>query len=215
MNVEINRGSRVVAVVLLSALFAACSPGASVAPSTAPSVIASVAPSVAPTVAPTAAATAEAPASPAPGASASAAAAADPSVGLKIGSPYTLAPLDPAIETLFRQQFATSAGAFGSLIGVGGREVVSAGAPVAFVVVFGFPPGVMSDTAYQALLAGMATSPTGALTTKTISGTEVAQGASATGTLGLYRDADRVVMVITPTAPAFEPVMKSLIDANK
>lgn len=208
-SADISRARRTIGIVLFGVLLAACSPAAPVAPSLTPSPV----PTIAPT--PSAAATVAAAPSAAPVASASAAAAPDPAIGLKVAAPYTLGALDPALEAAFRQQFAASAGAFGSLIGVGGRDVITNGLPVAYVVVIGFPAGIMSDAAYQSMLSGIASSSAGTLTKKTISGTEVSEGTAATGTLGFYRDGDNVIMVIAPKAADLDPVAKALIDANK
>jgi hypothetical protein len=184
---------------LLGFLVAACSPTASLAPSATPSPEPTASPS------PTA--------SLSPSAMPSASTAADPADGLAIAPPYTLAPLDPTLEASLRQQYAASAGAFASLIGVGGRQVVANGVPVGSVIVIGLPPGVMSDATYQAMLSGITSSAGVTLKTTTIAGTEVSSGSAGTGNLGVYRNGDRIVMVIAPKD--LDAVAEALITATK
>jgi hypothetical protein len=196
---------RALAVILFGVVLAACSPGAaSVAPS------ATAAPTAAPTVAATAAAT---PVASSPGASASA--APDPSVGLKIDAPYALTALDPALEALFRDQFTKGAGAFGSLIGVGGKTVTQDGKLVGYVFVIGFPAGMLTDVAYKAMVTGMQSSMGVTFTTQTISGVDVSVGASATGNIAVFQDGDHVILALTPTPAELPKVAKAIIDANK
>jgi hypothetical protein len=199
-----------IALVLLGLLFAACSPSAALSPS--PSRDPSAAPSLsaASTPAPTPSPTA----TPLPTPSPSAPAAVDAAAGLKIAAPYTLAPLDPTLEATFRQQISTSMGSLAGLIGFGGRNVVQNGAPAGFAFVISMPPGVLTDTTYRTLLQGIEGGTQMTFTTATIAGTEVSSGTAATGALGVYRDGDRIVMVVAPTAAAFTPVTKALITAN-
>ncbi|MEO8438106.1 MAG: hypothetical protein ABI562_06565 [Chloroflexota bacterium] len=205
--IDLLRGRRAIAVVLFGALLAACSPAAtSVAPST-PSPVATVAATPVPSVAGSASAL------PAP--SASVATAPDPAIGLKIAAPYSLIALDPALEATIRQQITGSAGAFGNLIGVGGRTVSANGSPVGLVFVMSLPAGLMTDATYQSIVAGMASSSQVAFTTSTISGTEVSTGAGPTGSIGVFREGDHVVIEITQKATDLPLVAKALIDANK
>jgi hypothetical protein len=197
---------RALALAVLGLVALACSPTASLSPSPSSAPSAAATPNPTPAITPVPSAT--------PAASASVAAAADPSIGLKIAAPYELKALDPAVEAVFRQQFMASAGAFGSLIGVGGRNVTENGTPVGFVFVVGFPAGIMNDIAYQSMVSGLESSTGVAFKTTTISGTAVSTGASATGGVGVYKDGDNVVILITPSAANVEAVAKALIAAN-
>ena len=168
-----SRAPRGLAVILLGVLLAACSPGAaSVAPSA--TAVATPEPTAAPTVA----------AAPTPSASTAAAASAsaqpDPAIGLKIAAPYKLTALDPALEAAFGSQFTQSAGAFGSLVGVGGRTITKDGKLAGYVFVIGFPPGMLSEATYQRDAQGMESSMGATFTTETISGVDVSTGTSAT-----------------------------------
>ncbi len=203
-----SRAPRGLAVILFGLLLAACSPGAA---SVAPSGTAVATPS--PTAAPTVAATATPSASTA--AAASASAQPDPAIGLKIATPYELTALDPALEAVFKQQFTQGAGAFGSLVGVGGRTVTKDGKLVGYVFVIGFPAAMLSETAYQAMLTGMQSSMGVTFTTQTVSGVEVATGTSATANVGVMQSGDHVILTLTPTAAELPTVAKALIDANK
>ena len=197
------RGGRAVAFLLLVGLaIAACSPGTTA--STAPST--SVAPVVTPVVTPSGPPTAAA--------SSSAAALADPAKGLTIGAPYTLTALDPALETSFRQQFTSSAGAFGSLIGIGGREVVQNGSLVGYVIVIGFPTGILSDAAYQTMLTGIESSSTIAFKKTTVSGVEVSSGATSNAGMSVFRKGDNVNLTITPTEASLTAVTTAVVTAN-
>jgi hypothetical protein len=204
-----SRAPRGLVVILLGLILAACSPGAA---SVAPSATAS--PTAAPTAVPSVAATA-APTPVASAATASASAAPDPSIGLKIATPYALTPLDPALEALFKDQFTQGAGTFGSLVGVGGRTVTQDGKLVGYVFVIGFPAGMLSDVAYKAMVSGMQSSMGVTFTTQTISGTDVSIGSSATANMAVLQDGDHVVLALTPTAAELPKVAKALIDANK
>ncbi len=200
------RTGRLLSIVLIGLLIAACSPAVSVAPSPTDTPTPTASPSPSPDPSP----------SPSPSSAPSAsAAAADPAAGLKIAAPYQLTTLDPALEASFRQQFATSAGAFASLIGIGGREVVSNGALAGYVFVIAFPTGVLSDTAYQAMLGGIASGSQMTFTTTTISGVSFSSGTAATSGLGAFRVGDHVLMVATPTSKALTDVGTALITANQ
>jgi hypothetical protein len=194
---------------LFGVVLAACSPGAA---SVAPSATASPVP--VPTAAPTVAATPAPTPSPST-AAASGSAAPDPSVGLKITTPYALTPLDPALEALFKEQFTAGAGTFGSLMGVGGKTVTQDGKLVGYVFVIGFPAGMLSDVAYKAMVEGMQSSMGVTFTTQTISGVDVSIGSSASANMGVLQDGDHVVLVLTPTAAELPKVAKAIVDANK
>ena len=198
------RAGRLLPLVLIGLLIAACSPAASATPS--PTATPTETPAPSPSPSPSSSAT------PAPSASA---AAVDPAAGLTIAPPYQLAALDPAVETSFRQQFATSAGAFASLIGIGGREVTLNGALAGYVFVIALPAGVLTDTAYQAMLAGIASGSQMTFTTTKISGVDFSSGTTATSGLGAFRVGDRVLMVATPTATTLTDIGTALITANK
>jgi hypothetical protein len=202
------RGGRLLPLVFVGLLIAACSPAASGGPSTsdAPAATPTSAPSLSPSPSPASSS------SDAPSASA---AAVDPALGLKVAAPYQLVALDPALETAFRQQFAASAGAFASLIGIGGREVTSSGALAGYVFVIAFPAGVLTDASYQAMLGGIATGSQTTFTATTISGVSFSSGTTATSGLGAFRVGDHVVMVVTPTATTLTGIATALITANK
>ena len=202
-----SRAPRGLAVILLGVLLAACSPGAaSVSPS------ATAAATAEPTAAPTVAAT---PSASTAAAAASASAQPDPAIGLKIDTPYKLSALDPALEAVFQQQFTQGAGAFGSLVGVGGRTVTKDDKLVGYVFVIGFPAAMLSETAYQAMLTGMQSSMGVTFKTQTISGVDVATGTSATANIGVMQNGDRVILTLTPTEAELPGIAKAIIDANK
>jgi hypothetical protein len=201
------RGGRLLPLVFVGLLIAACSPAASGAPSTSEAPAATpTAPSPSPSPSPAS--------SPSDAPSASAA-AVDPALGLKIAAPYQLVALDPTLETSFRQTFAASAGAFASLIGIGGREVTSSGTPAGFVFVIAFPAGALTDASYQAMLGGIASGSQMTFTATTISGVSFSSGTTATSGLGAFRVGDHVVMVVTPTATTLTGIATALITANK
>jgi hypothetical protein len=204
-----SRGSRLLPLVFVGLLIAACSPAASGAPST------SEAPAATPTSAPSPSPNPSSSTASNPSDAPSASAAADPALGLKIAAPYQLVALDPALEASFRQQFATSAGAFASLIGIGGREVTSGGLLAGYVFVIAFPAGVLTDASYQAMLGGIATGSQLTFTATTISGVSFSSGTTATSGLGAFRVGDHVVMVVAPTATTLTPIATALITANK
>ncbi len=203
-----SRAPRGLAVILVGLALAACSPAASVTPS------ATAVPTTAPTVVPTVAATAAPPPSPSV-APASASAQPDPAIGLKIAAPYALTALDPALEALFRDQFTKGAGAFGSLIDLGGRTVTQDGKLVGYIFVIGFPTGTLSASAYQAMLTGMEPGMGVTFKTAKISGVDVSTGVSAAANVAVFQDGDHVVMTLTPTAAELPAVAKAIIDANK
>ena len=61
----------------------------------------------------------------------------------------------------------------------------------------------------------MASSSNVAFTTTTISGTEVSTGSGPTGSIGMFLEGDRLVLVKTQKATDLSLVAKALIDANK
>ena len=201
-----SRAPRGLAVIVFGLLLAACSPGAaSVAPSA--TAVATAEPTAAPTVAVTPSASTAA--------AASASAQPDPSVDLKIDAPYALTALDPTLESVFRTQFAQNSSGFGSLIGFGGRTITKADTLAGYVLVIGLPAGMLSDTAYQAMLAGMEPGLGTTLKTEKISGVDVSTGTAATASVAVMKDGDNVVMTLTPTAAELPAIEKALIDANK
>ena len=203
-----SRASRGIAVVVVGLAIAACSPAASVAPSATAAPVAT--PSPVPTVAPTPAPT------PSPStATASASAQPDPAIGLKIAAPYELTPLAPALEATLRSQLTQNLGAFGSLVEIGGLTVTKGDQSPGFIFVFGFPAGMMSDAAYQGMVAGIESGMGVTMTTKTVSGVDVAIGSSPTSNLGIFHIGDHVIMALSPTAAEIPAISKALIDANK
>jgi hypothetical protein len=201
--------SRSAGPMLLSAaiLVAACSPAAS----PTPSATAEPTPTVAPTA--TAAPTPSAPPSVAPSASV---AVKDPTADLAIAAPYQLVALDPASEALLRQQITGSLGALGGIFDIGVRQVSDGGTIAGFVMVMGFPTGVLSETAYKAALGGLAQSLGVTFKTTDVSGTTVSSAASASAGYAAYQDGDDLVLVITPPG-AGDPgaIAKALVTANK
>ena len=190
---------RAFAAALIGLVLVACSPAPSVAPSATTTS----------TAAPTPSASSSATARP------SAASAPDPAIGLKIASPYTLSALDPAIEAGLRQQFAASAGAFGSLIGIGGRSISENGIVVGNVLLVSLPAGMMSDAVYKVFVDGL-TSNTGiTLATTTISSVEVSSGSDASvGGLSVFKDGDNIVFTQTPTAAGLTAITTALVTPN-
>ena len=203
------RGGQRVAVLacLLVVVISACGGSASASPSPtpAPSPTPTQAPSPSPSPTPTAL----------PSPSPSAVAAADPAAGLAIAPPYTLAPLDPALDASFRQQFSATAGAFASLIGVGGKEVVKNGALAGYTFVVGFPPGIMTDATYQTMLTGIATNAQLQFKTTMTSGVAVSTGSNATNGYGVFRVGDHILIVATTPGAASGTIAAALIAANK
>ena len=204
-----SRAARAVSALLIGLVFVACSPASpsSVAPST-PAL-----PTAAPTVAPTVAATAAATASPST-ATATGSAQPDPAAGLEIAAPYTLTALDRALETTFRDQFTKGAGAFGSLIDVGGRTANKDGRVAGYVIVLGFPAGILTESTFDLLLTGLGSSSTTPFTETMISGVPVAVGTAATANMGIFRADDTIVMTLSPAAAEVPEIAKALIDAN-
>ena len=135
--------------------------------------------------------------------------------GSRSATPYALTPLDPALEAIFKQQFTSGAGAFGNLVGVGGRTVMQDDALVGYVFVIGFPSGLLSEAAYQAMLSGMEPGMGVTFETTTISGVDVATGESPTANVAVFQDGDHVILTLTPTAAELPVVAKAIIDANK
>lgn len=205
-----SRVPRAIAVALFGLVLAACSPAASVAPSATATAVPTAAPTAVPSVAPTAAPTPSAST-----ATASASAQPDPSIGLKIATPYALTPLDPALEAIFKEQFTAGAGAFGSLVGVGGRTITQDDKLVGYVFVIGFPTGMLSPAAYQAMLTGMEPGMGVTFKTEKISGVDVSTGTSAAANVAVFPDGDHVILALTPTADELPAVAKAIIDANK
>lgn len=191
-------------VLIMAVLVAACSPAASPIPSPSPTT----APT--PTLAPTASAPPSASAAPS-----ASVAIKDPTVDLKIGDPYALAPLDPATETAIRQQITGSLGSFGSIFDIGVRQVIDNGQQAGIVLVMGFPTGVLSETAYKGALAGLQSSLDVTLTPTDVGGTELSSGSNATAGYAAYHDGDNLVFVLVPPAGAkADAIGKALISAN-
>lgn len=138
----------------------------------------------------------------------------DPANGIAIAPPYQLSPLDPALETTFRQRFAESTGAFASLIGVGGRTIQTNGSLAGYLFVLSFPKGLLSDAAYQAMLNGLETSSQVTFAATTISGVKVSTGSTATSGLGVYHSGDKVIILMAPTASSLIPIATALISAS-
>jgi hypothetical protein len=211
------RASRLLAVVMVGFLVAACSP-ATVAPSPSasppPGAALSLTPSPTPSPSDTPAPTPSPSENPSVAPSASTAAAPDPAEGLAIAPPFTLASLDPVVDAAFRRQFTASAGGAAGLVDVGGRNALKSGALAGVIFVIAFPTGLMTDAAYQTLLTGLQTSMKATLTATTISGTKVSSGATPTGGLGVFRVGDHVILVLTPASTDVTPVATALITAN-
>ena len=201
------------AVLVVGLVVAACSPAAiaSPSPTATPEPTPTATPSPTPTPEPTPSPTPK----PTPTAEPTATPPVDAAAGLEIAAPYSLTPLDPALETLFRKQFTSGVGAAASLIDVGGRDIVDDGALVGYVFVVGFQPGVLTDASYPSFLEGVKGNTSVKFKVVTISGVKVSTAPSGPGSMGLYRKGDGVVMVLTTSASGLAPVVRSLISANR
>jgi hypothetical protein len=184
------------------------------------------APTASPTPAPSssanptasAAASAAPVASDSPGASAasgaSASAAVDPASNLAIASPYSIVTLDAATATAMQTSIEQGMGAYAGLIHVGTREVAKSGKLAAYVMVLAFPTGTLTDATYQAVLAGMSASATGAFTSNTVSTTTVSTGTMSTVNVGIYRAGDAVMVVLALDKTEVLPIATALISSN-
>jgi hypothetical protein len=203
----LDRGRSGVPLVLIAAfVVAACSPAAS--PSPSPTAVPT--PTVAPT--PTAAPT------PSPAAAPSASpstAIKDPMVDMAIAAPYQLVALDAVAEAALRQQITGSLGALGGIFDIGLRQVTANGTLAGFVMVMGFPSGILTDAAYAGALGGLGSSLGVTFKTSDVSGVTVSSATNATAGYAAYHDGDNLVLVITPPGGG-EPdaIAKALIAAN-
>jgi len=192
--------------IILSAALIGCGSSAPATASTSPSqAAASVAPpaaTTAPTIGPSVGASTQ-----------PSAAAVDPAIGLNIGTPYTLVALPAAAEQALQGQMAAGLGAFGSAVQVGFRQV-SGGAGSTILMVIAFPTGSLNDIAYQAAVAGMASSLHATFTPSTINGVQVSTGTTATGGVAIFHVGDHLLVVISQTATEAVPVATALISAN-
>jgi hypothetical protein len=187
----------------LAVTVAACGGTASPAAATpSPTIAATPSPTPAPT--PT----------PAPSVAASPAATADPAADLKIGAPYAIADVAPALKTAFETQMASGLGSFGSLISFGFRQI-SGGQGQAFLLVMAFPTGMLNDEAYQGALGGMSASLKATLTPSTVDGVEVSSGNASSGGVAVFHMGDHLIMVIAQTPADAVPMATALIQANK
>jgi len=205
-----SRAPRALVVAFLGLVIAACSPAT---PSSAAPVATAV-PTVAPTVAVTAAPTPVASTAPSPStATAGGSAQPDPAADLAIAAPYTLAPLDPAMEATLSAQLG-QLGSLGGLFGVGGRSILNDGKPAGFVEVIGLPPGMLTESMYATLLGAIGPSTGATFTTDTIGGVTVSKATTPTGGLSIFHSGDRIIMTVIPTGGDLDATTKALIDGN-
>jgi hypothetical protein len=207
-----SRVPRALVAILLVLALAACSPTTpSVAPSAAatPAATPSAAPpSAPPSVAPSVAAT------PGPStATASGSARPDPAADLKIAAPYTLAPLDPALEATLGAQLG-QLGSVGSLFGVGGRSILKDGKAAGFVEVIGLPPGMLTEAMYTTLLGALEPNTGATFTNETVDGVTVSKAATPTAGLTIFHSGDNIIMTVVPTTGDLDAATKALIEAN-
>ena len=162
---------------------------------------------------PTASVTPTAPPSASASPSLAESAASDPAAGLAIGSPYTLTRFDPATDATLRQQFLGSVAQTHSIV-EGARAVDKNGTADGAVIVFGTPPGTLTDAFYQQWLAGAPTTVGVTPTPTTISGVEVSVGSTAKAGYTFFRVGDRLCMAIGPDTTESTAIAESLIAAN-
>ena len=75
-------------------------------------------------------------------------------------------------------------------MGFGGRTITKDGKLAGYVFVIGFPPGMLTEATYNAMVSGMQSSMGATFTTQTISGVDVSIGAAAAGTSALLHSGD-------------------------
>jgi hypothetical protein len=141
--------------------------------------------------------------------------AVDPAKDLKIAAPYTLVELDPALTQYFRNQMASSIGAFGGLFSVGLRQVSGGKGVGNVLIVMGFPTGTLDDTSYAAVLTGITGSMQGGkLTKSTVEGVEVSSGTISQGTIAAFHIGDHLVFIVSSGAQEALPIAKAVVAAN-
>jgi len=111
-------------------------------------------------------------------------------------------------------EFTSALGALSSSITFGGREAVKDGALEGYVLVIGFPAGLLTDSSYPSVLAGMTATTKIKLVDKTIGGLEVSTGTSAAATMSVFHVGDHVIMVVTNKGGPAIAIATALISAN-
>ena len=178
----------------IAVLLCACSPAPSPSPSPSPSPTASPKPSPSPSPSP----------SPTP-------APSDSLTGLAIEPPYALVPMSPALESALRQQV----GIAGSpLVDVAGREITQDGALRAYVMSIGYPPGVLTDAAFDAMLAAMGTAGNATFDRTMIGDVALSQAMIANSGVGAFRAGDTAYLVLAPGGVLVVPLVRAIVGAN-
>lgn len=210
-----RRASLVAVAMSLAILVAACGGSASPSPSASPAP-ASVAPSVEPSPSPTPSPSPSPSVTPSASASVAPAVAEDPAKGLKVGAPYALVELDPALTQYFRNQMANGMGSFAGLFSIGLRQVTGGKSAANIVLVMGFPKGMLNDQTYKGAIGGMlAVMDVTKQSKTTVSGVDVTSATVKTGTIAAFRIGDHLIMVISSGGTDAVAIATAVVSANK
>ena len=186
---------------LLLIAIAGCGTGSAATASPA----ATVTPTVAATPAPTVAASVAAP---------SASAKVDPAEGLNIATPYSLAPLNPALEAGLEATMAASMGSMSSIVQIGARTAEKAGVTQSYVIVMRLPGIPITGPGFLDSVAGGAAGTTGQITKQTVLGQTVEIVTAGTEVNMVFILGDRVLFIGGAQQDVELAVITALIQAN-
>ena len=188
-----------VALVAIVLLAAAC--GNTTAPTTSASQAAQATPS--PTATPAATASTSAAASP----------AVDPTAGLSIAPPYTLAPLPAAQAAAFEAGMKAGLGAMSSFLQVGAKQVNKGSTNDGLVLAMAFP-GVPVSSSFLDSVAGGAAGSGGKVTSTTIQGHDVKLIETTAAHVAGYLHGSIIVFAYTQSQAESIAVLTAVIKAT-
>jgi parvulin-like peptidyl-prolyl isomerase len=139
----------------------------------------------------------------------------DPSVGLKIEAPYTLAPVEEALATRFGAVMEQSFGLLLVDAQIGGRQIMNGPTFAGVVLVFKFRGTSLDDVPGLLDLLADSQASEGKVSKRTILETPVWLGRSASMYWAMYRRGESIVIVDASTATGAEALGTALIKANQ
>ena len=159
-------------------------------------------------------------------------AAADPAVGLAIGQPYTIRPVDPSSESWLLTTFRTAlqeemtpggGGTTADLVQLALREVAQGDASLGSVYLIAVPEALRADPSHDRDLHDIGSAlreigdPAGDLFVDTRIASMVipVRRDQTVGGTALVQVGDRLLMVVTRSEMTIIPIVTSLIEANR
>jgi hypothetical protein len=143
-----------------------------------------------------------------------AAASGDATLGITIGTPYTLTDVPSALSATLQAAIEKDMGGISKVVHVGVKTVQQGTKVAAYLMVVAFPPGTLTDSIYAQAITNLSMGSESSFESQVISNVRVDTGLMGGANVGVFRTGDALLITMSPTGGDVLPVVKALIAAN-